>query len=232
MDLTLIREDRGIAARKFEAYAEAARQRHDAETDAIRDGYAALAAGLPLLDVHDAIRAGGVDEKNLPRLAICRADARFCYYRKAWLSRGPGGRFGSNRAAVFATSQRALEQESMKHCRVEIPADLLPNPKSIWTAARAMVPLVPADLRPRASNGRLAGLAHFHVLWEADWERVPVDPVLLKHVGGALYSVHAEWDLTEIERAVMARRFTARSDGVTPQAPHARDLPGLGARGD
>ena len=31
----------------------------------------------------------------------------------------------------------------------------------------------------------------------------PLDPMLLKHIDGELYSVLAEWDLTGVERAIM-----------------------------
>jgi len=65
-----------------------------------------------------------------------------------------------------------------------------------------MVPPVPPGLRPASAIG------NYHVLWEAEWERVaPADPALLKHIGGDLYAVLAVWDLTELERAVLAGRF-------------------------
>lgn len=37
-----------------------------------------------------------------------------------------------------------------------------------------------------------------------EWRRVaPADPLLLKHITGRLFAVVAQWDLTEIERAIM-----------------------------
>ena len=71
------------------------------------------------------------------------------------------------------------------------------------SARRAMVPLVPPPLRPAHA------LRNYHVLWEADWQQAPpADPALLKHIGGDLYAVLAIWDLTELERAVLAGRAT------------------------
>lgn len=68
----------------------------------------------------------------------------------------------------------------------------------------ALVPLVPAPIRPR---GALDG---YRILFEPKWEPVPpVDPMLLKHLHGALYVVLAHWDLTPLERAVLAGRLTA-----------------------
>lgn len=43
---------------------------------------------------------------------------------------------------------------------------------------------------------------------EAQWRPVPpVDPFLLKHLGGTLYVVLAQWDLTPLEQAVLAGRL-------------------------
>lgn len=72
----------------------------------------------------------------------------------------------------------------------------------------AMVPMVPPDVREKA----IGGLKHYWTLWEVEkWHdrhptEPPVDPLLLKHVGGSLYAVIAEWDLTELEQAVMRQR--------------------------
>ena len=64
-----------------------------------------------------------------------------------------------------------------------------------------MVPIVPPQLRPHW------GLHNYHILWEADWQKVPPrDPALLERIGGDLYAVLAVWDLTELERAVLAMR--------------------------
>lgn len=46
------------------------------------------------------------------------------------------------------------------------------------------------------------------MLFEAEWRpEPPKDPALLRHIGGDLYSVVAVWDLTELERAVLAGRL-------------------------
>ena len=54
-------------------------------------------------------------------------------------------------------------------------------------------------------------LTGYHVLWEAEWQQVvPRDPFLLRHIGGDLYSVVAAWDLTDLERSVIAARLRNR----------------------
>jgi hypothetical protein len=66
------------------------------------------------------------------------------------------------------------------------------------------VPLIPPRLRPAGD------LSNYHILWEANWQAPPTDPLLLRHLSGPLYAVLACWDLTPIERAVMGQGVTAR----------------------
>ena len=42
-----------------------------------------------------------------------------------------------------------------------------------------------------------------HVLFDADWKALPVDPYLLERVNGNQFRVVAHWDLTEQEREIM-----------------------------
>ena len=67
---------------------------------------------------------------------------------------------------------------------------------------KAQLPLIPVHLRPKR------GLENYHILWEAEWEPIPPrDPYLLRRIGKAdLWLVVAHWDLTEVERAVLATR--------------------------
>ena len=66
----------------------------------------------------------------------------------------------------------------------------------------AMVPLVP----PEAYPARGLDLAKHFVLWEVeDWDASPPeDPMLLKPIGGNLCAVLYQWNLTDIERAIIA----------------------------
>jgi hypothetical protein len=54
-------------------------------------------------------------------------------------------------------------------------------------------------------------LSNYHILWEADWEDAPVDPILLKQIDGNFFAVIAQWDLTNVERMVL------RSIGMRPR---------------
>ena len=62
---------------------------------------------------------------------------------------------------------------------------------------------MPVDIRPKR------GIENYHVLFEAIWQPVPpVDPMLVRRLGEAdLWVVVAAWDLTEVERTVLASRM-------------------------
>jgi hypothetical protein len=189
------------AREAFEQYREQVKARHSEEDEQLMRGYKALAEGKSLLNLHDVMRTAGVDEKNRPKLAICRADAEWCWYENS-----------GTRPAEFAIDRRTLQScRYLSSKKVLLPVGTLPrcerrrtNGSQSWNETavlRAMVPTVPPRLRPRAA------LLNYFTLWEAEWETVPVDPMLLKHITGPLYAVLATWDLTPLEQAVLGQRL-------------------------
>jgi hypothetical protein len=196
------------AQQRFEEYRQAVRERHDEEDRMIMRGFQALAKGTTVLHLPRTIKAGGVQtlripkrwERNktidvtVPRLAIARA----------------------NRTTVWTrgvTSDGACVMQTKRDPHVNNNFDLTRFPAGTFDEGtedsigswgspriRAIVPNVPPRLRPRASLG------NYHILFEAEWgldPEPPVDPALLRHIGGDLYALVAIWDLTEIERAVL-----------------------------
>lgn len=212
MELPTITMHPAEAERRFEAWAKAADQRRDEEAEAITRGYRALADGLDVVDLRDAMREAGCDDDGLPKLAIAPADARWCYLRsrRAPVSGASILSFSTDFHGTHRTRGRYARRETTVMA-TDVPG-LRDRLARGWSSGqhRAAVPVVPPEHRPRTENGRLAALRRYHVLWEAEWEPMPpVDPALLEHLGGSLYAVHAVWDLTELERAVMARRFVS-----------------------
>lgn len=82
---------------------------------------------------------------------------------------------------------------------------LFPASRNHRTMLARFVPLIPLKFRPKT------GIANYHILFEAEWERVvPKDPLLLRRLGAAdLWLVVAAWDLTEVEQAALAARVNA-----------------------
>lgn len=183
------------ARQKYAEYLRAVKERHSAEYEALKNAYRELSRGRQVLDLVQVMRSAGVDHLHRPKLAIARADARLCWFE--WSS-GAGGRLPEFRIEQWAPNR------NRKANRIRLPAGTFPNtPVEVRqrSTLRAVVPMIPPSLLPAGS------LEKYHILWEAEWEQIPVDPMLLKHLGQHLYVVLATWDLTPLERAVLSDRI-------------------------
>lgn len=208
MDLPTIEMTPEAADERLKAYQGLLAHQRTAEDDRIQAGYRAIARGFPVLQLSEAIAAGGYFANGLPKIAIARADARTSFVSKtrAWhwnsdqriddeIVFGDDDRWRENRGAMVGTHTT----------RVIVPhVDATGN---AWGWGQTIVPTVPPEHRPK--RGRIR---RFHILWEVErWtqianRRAPGDPALLRHIGGDLWAVVATWDLTELERAVISGR--------------------------
>lgn len=170
--------------------------REDAE---IARCYRELSKGKAVLDINQAFKDAGEDDRGLPRIAIARADDRRIRLRRDWaqgtFQMGPPDLlYHGNRRDGTYDGRRFQGAMSVR------PRPVI-NGHEQWTATyEAIVPNIPPRFRP------VAALSNYHILFDAEWRAVPVpphDPALLKHLGGPLYAVLATWDLTPIERAVL-----------------------------
>jgi hypothetical protein len=179
------------------AYRELRRFGGSDEDGQLRSGYRAMARGQQLISLSGAMRAAGVDEHGLPRLAISRSDATWVYTHGVSQDGG----------ALFRMDKVVADRDPRR--RVKVPADTFPRPHRVtWRNWAAMVPAVPAPLRPSRH------LDDYYTLWDVNWQLIPPeDPALLRHIGGDLYAVVAVWDLTPLERAVLSNRLQERESG-------------------
>ncbi len=176
MNVAAITVDQQKAAELYRQY----REHRDAQTDVdrkIEAVYRQISRGKKVIRALESIRQAGKDTVGRPKLAICRADAQWCILHE----------FGST--CEFSSDVGTGRIEIKNWTRSER-----------WIGShKARVPLIPVHLRPKAN------LRNYHILWEADWEAVPVDPMLLRRMGPDLWIVLAAWDLTEVERAVLSQ---------------------------
>lgn len=190
MNVPTIEMDQEQAKAKLKAYRRELHHGADEIFKAAAQGYEALAKGLKLIDIGQAIAQGGTFPDQFPHLAIARADRQVV---KCELRRG---------RTTFDASREGRGSSLI----VQIANDY----GNIWETKFTRIPIVPADVMQelRAMN-RSVDLRRYHILWEVEawYDRnpiePPVDPFLLLHIGGSLYAVLAEWDLTELERSVM-----------------------------
>lgn len=205
MELQALAVPPALAREKFQEYRQAVRERHNAEDEMLMRGYREIVRGRQVIDMASIIRAGGSSlqrsrqgvEYDAPRLAVMRADALWC-----WVERTRTGavRFYGRRDNKHVWAPRSTETRYV----ISLPVGTLDEVTTgiCQFNVRAMVPPIPPSLRPADK------LSNYHILWEAEWQAVaPKDPALLKHIGGDLYVVLAMWELTELERSVLSRRF-------------------------
>jgi hypothetical protein len=159
----------------------------------IQRAYEMISKGRVVIQALESIKAAGLDERGMPRLAIVRAD-------KPSVHCSVSGD-GSCRFTAPGQHRGARGQQFNLPRGSFVPPANAPR----WgNSGRATTPLIPVHHRPRR------GLANYHVLWEAEWSpEPPVDPYLLRQIGGDLWLVVAAWDLTEVERAVMRTRMAS-----------------------
>lgn len=186
MNVELITMEPDEAQAKLAAYRAQLQRRADDEYEAAAAGYKALAEGKSLLNLPDAIRFGGLGEDGRPKLAVARADR----VEVRMVARG-------DRVDFITGTGRGTGSIELS----------MPGVSWQTPTGYALVPMIPADVRPNADLSKCV------ILWEVvQWAsrsslaRPDRDPYLLRQVAGDLYAVLAEWDLTELERAIMGAR--------------------------
>lgn len=202
MNVATITMDPQEARERLRHYRTGVHRRADAEWERAATAYEQLAEGTPLVVLSQAIQGAPVDAKGRPKLAIARADRKQVHIKfdGAW--------------AWFSTDLRQLwgdfRERQTRFPGLHLPVNLnRPAPVGQPTGY-ALVPMVPPNVL-----GRRIPREHF-ILWEVEqWSDVSIralpdrDPYLLHRVADDLYAVVGEWDLTEVERAVMRDRARA-----------------------
>jgi len=184
-DVSTIVVPQEVAEQKLNEYKVVLKTQRRAEDVEMRRMYKAAAKGKPIIDVLQAWKSTGLKD-GYPRLALARADWTECHFTRSRRN--------------FAS----MRQDWRKHAKenyIGIPEDAwdwnLVNTRDAFVP----VPFMPPSTRPK---GPLK-LANYHILFEVEkWTQYPADPFLLRHITGWLFVVEAEWQLTELERALLA----------------------------
>ena len=200
MDVATTTLDPAEAAEQLEQYRTI--KTPDEEERAIIAGLVAAVAGKPLVNLPDAIRAGGEFDDGCPCLAVMAVDVPWCYADRTETGtvtfRATPNTTARGRAFPVAGFP-ARTWDELRAANIQAT--------SWWRdRRRAQVPIVPPQHRVRGWRTKCV------ILWEVEeWEhhtapRPPGDPVLLRHLIDDLYSVEAAWDLTPLEQLVLGAR--------------------------
>lgn len=214
MNVSTITMDPAEAQAKLDAYRDALQARHSSKVEvewkAAMDAYRELAKGTPLIDPLAAIRECGWRTDSRPVLAIARADMARVQWQLVRSSRwwnSETKRYSGNWSPMQWQFSASRQNESNwrrrdGHGKTFTVSNISAEPPGEPKQGTAMVPMVPPDVLP----ARGCDLSKHFVLWEVEnWDAAPpVDPILLRPIGGDLYAVVAQWDLTEIERVIIA----------------------------
>jgi hypothetical protein len=190
----------GAAISAYRNYRQAIKENRATKDDIlIARAYHALLRGRKVIDAEKAIvDAGrypvGHRWQAMPKLAIARAD---------WPHVQAGYTHHPTRNRVIRFQRERWSRGNA--LKIDVPVsqfrDGLTWDQLNVSDRRALVPSIPPQFRPADS------LHNYFILFEADWSSAPVDPLLLKHLGGVFYVVLAAWDLTPIEQAVLRQRL-------------------------
>lgn len=192
MDLQSFNIAPDAARRAFLQYKAAFAQTGSAEDGMIMRGYRAIASGKRVISLREVLKAGGLKPDGYPNLAISRADQTRVAVEFDW----------DGECRFYTMTPRT--RRPVPGTRILVPTGTFPAYKDVHGSKtrermQTMVPSIPPEFRPPYD------LKNYHILWEVDTWTIapPVDPALLKHIGGDLYAVLAVWDLTDLERAVL-----------------------------
>lgn len=180
------------------------RDRLEQEDEVLMKTYRALSRGQQVLNLNSVLQKAGLNKELLPNLAVARANWKDCFFygNTQWGSnvkfqnRNQGGNWGLKKQDFITLPNTLFSAEVTNETwRVQNGHSKYP--------VKALVPAIPAAFRPEGDLGE------YFILWEAVWTpAAPVDPLLLKHIEGNMYSVLAQWDLTPLEQSVLEGRIT------------------------
>jgi len=163
-----------------------------------------LELGGKIIDLPEAFRKAGLDDNDDPKLAIVRADSRFCFLYK--YTNG-GALFSRNRKETYSVSVSLKKEGDIKLPASTFQFEAL-DPESRFR--QTLTPMIP----PRVNIAISARIIpqHYHILFEPEkWAKYnpipPRDPILGKMLTANLFGVLATWDLTELEARIIKSRI-------------------------
>lgn len=194
MNVATIEVDQEKAKEALKEYRTEVRKTHHRLDQQILRGYRAIARGKKLINLPEVLKAGGVNENGYPKLAVARANR---------VGRDVGVDLSRDGSGFFYDSPmwnwRVTRSHTVTPSRVYFPIGTFPEDRTRNNVVTP-VPMIPPAHRPSR------GLENYHILFEVKrWTRtVAADPALIRYLGGDLWVLVSTWELTELERAVLA----------------------------
>jgi hypothetical protein len=181
MKTSLIEMSPRFARTEAERYARCG-DKLTAQDQKIMRAYKSIAHGGRVINLKKTLEAGGFDEFQRPKLALCSAACTRVNLR-GWAG-----------STEFRWNHRNYDRTSIR-----VIGFGHGHEGSAITEAWATMPYIPPYIRrPRMTK--------YFVLWEATWFNLPKgDPYLLEKIDENLFRIIAAWDITPLEAAVLRR---------------------------
>jgi len=159
------------------------------EIDLVKKCLYQLTRGRAIINIFEAFKTAGYNKNNEPALAFAPATLKTVFFEQStW-----GAKEGYGH---FKDSNGWKSKNILDFSKETFPSIKIDRERTL----SCKVPLIPPKHLPKT-------LANCYLLWEAeDWKVVTKDPILLKKINNSLYSVIATWDLTKLERLIVAGR--------------------------
>lgn len=172
-------------------------QREDEE---FLSSYRVLARGERIINMHRVLWGGGLNALKQPNFAIAGANWEDCFFS---FENGPTRAQFSSKEWLPNNTKKDRYSLPLVGAPVEFLTMQERNDLG-WSRLKAKVPRIPAHLTPKGDLGE------YHILWEAEWQKIaPRDPLLLKRIPDSdkFFIILAQWDLTPLEQQVLEGRF-------------------------
>lgn len=181
------------AREKLDEYRAGLKRRQHVEWEQAAIAYAAMAKGHPVLVLSAVIANAPRDGKGRPKLAIARADQTQVKYE------------ARHDVESFDAQFNRWRGRKPRDTHIVVPRSQHTPSSVTGVTGFALVPMVPPDARKNHA------LDTHCILWEVEqWADRAIgtqadrDPYLLRRLSPDLFAVIEEWELTDIERAIMA----------------------------
>lgn len=197
----------------YEDYSKLIKQRGD-DTEKylkeLKSTYYHLSQGRKVIDIFEVFKKSGTRENGDTYLGLARADWKKVVFHKQAMGAGTFTNTEINWSSTFPAGSVDLPGTTFPTWATdEVPADATDWQKAHPTIARrslqTKVPIIPVHILP---EGKLDNYYILFEVVEGAWTELPTppvgaDPYLLKRINSNCFVVLAEWDVTDIEQAVM-----------------------------
>lgn len=190
----------------YKEYLELVKTRKEKYLEDLKKTYHHLSKDHKVLDIFEVFKNAGVDERGEPKLGIAPASAKEIIFKKG--SMGSGTFTATDRWSRAYKSDVYLPTNTFPTFPEEHNGAIRRYRLDTGTVPRAdiesLVPVIPAHILPEGD------LKNYYILFEVkEWYEPKKasyskgGPYLLKRINNNAFAVLAEWDVTDLEVAVL-----------------------------